>query len=81
MKKVKSVNTKGQKDFQREIRDIMETYHLSEEAIADRLGIRAITVYRWEKGSSRPRSRIVLQTLEEFKKELHQKSLKTKEDQ
>ena len=78
MKKVKSVNTQGHKDFQQEIRNIMETYHLSEEAIADRLGIRAITVYRWEKGSSKPKSRIILQTLEEFKKELQQKSSKTR---
>ena len=76
MKKIKSINTKGQKDFQQDIRNIMETYRLSEEAIADRLGIRAITVYRWEKGLSRPKSRIILQTLEEFKKELQQKSLK-----
>ena len=78
MKKVKSVNTKGAKDFQQEIQDIMETYRLSEEAIADRLGIRAITVYRWEKGLSKPKSRIILQTLEEFKKELQQKSSKTR---
>lgn len=64
---------KNENDFQKEIRHLMETYNLSEEDIAARLQIRAQTVYRWERGTSKPRSRIVLQAYEEFKKALQQK--------
>lgn len=70
----KTETAKGENAFQREIRDIMKTHNLSEEDIAAKLQIRAQTVYRWERGTSKPRSRIVLQALEEFKKELQQRT-------
>lgn len=72
MKKTESA--KGVNDFQKEIRAIMETHNLSEEDIAAKLQIRAQTVYRWERGTSKPRSRIVLQAFEEFKKELQRRT-------
>lgn len=72
MKKTESL--KGENVFQKEIRTIMKTYNLSEEDIAAKLQIRAQTVYRWERGLSKPKSRIVLQALEEFKKGLQQKT-------
>lgn len=70
MKKTNS--TQGENDFQKEIQTIMKTYNLSEEEIAAKLQIRAQTVGRWEKGTSKPRSRIVLLAYEEFKKTLQQ---------
>ncbi len=65
---------KSGEDFQQEIRQLMEKYNLSPEAIGAKLHITAQTVYRWERGISKPRSKIVLQALEEFKKELRGKA-------
>jgi len=71
MQELKSI--KGENAFQKEIQHLMETYNLSEEDIAAKLQIRAQTVYRWERGTSKPRSRIVLQAFEKFKKGLPRK--------
>lgn len=71
MKKTNS--TQGKNDFQKEIQTIMKTYNLSQEDIAAKLRITAQTVYRWEMGISKPKSRIVLLAYEEFKKALQQK--------
>lgn len=60
-------------DFQKEIQTIMKTYNLSQEDIAAKLQITAQTVYRWEMGISKPKSRIVLLAYEEFKKALPQR--------
>jgi len=70
---MKEPKVQGKKEFQQEIQQLMKTYSMSEEDIAAKLQIRAQTVYRWEKGLSMPKSRIVLQALEEFKKELQAK--------
>lgn len=70
---MKETKIQGKKEFQQEIQQLMKTYSMSEEDIAAKLQIRAQTVYRWEKGLSMPKSRIVLQALEEFKKELQAK--------
>ncbi len=70
---MKETKTQEKKKFQQEIQQLMKTHSLSEEDIAAKLQIRANTVYRWEKGVSMPKSRIVLQALEEFKKELQAK--------
>lgn len=70
MKKTKSAESKN--DFQQEILHIMQTNNFSEEDIASKLRIRALTVRRWALGTSKPRSRIVLLAYEEFKKTLQQ---------
>ncbi|MBU0693754.1 MAG: hypothetical protein KKC11_03690 [Candidatus Omnitrophica bacterium] len=70
MKKLEDKNA-----FQKEIQHLMETYNLSEEDIAAKLQIRAQSVYRWQRGLSRPKSRIVLQAFEEFKKGLPRKDV------
>lgn len=67
---MKETKVREKKEFQQEIQQLMKTYSMSEEDIAAKLQIRAQTVYRWEKGLSMPKSRIVLQALDEFKKEL-----------
>ena len=70
---MKETKVREKKEFQQEIQQLMKIYSMSEEDIAAKLQIRAQTVYRWEKGLSMPKSRIVLQALDEFKKELQAK--------
>jgi len=49
-------------------------YNLSREDIASRLGICVMTVYRWERGESFPRSRFLIREFEKFKRELERKN-------
>ncbi len=70
---MKETKAKDKKEFQQEIQQFMKTTGLSYEDIAAKLQIRAQTIYRWDKGLSKPKSRIVLQALEKLKKELQAK--------
>ena len=53
-----------------EIQELIQQYDLTIEQIAVRLGVSAMTIYRWKKGMSEPKSRFVWDTLKKFKKEL-----------
>jgi len=57
-------------NIQKEINKIMKEHCLSPEAVADRLGVRYITIYRWARGIAEPRSRLVLKALQDLKEEL-----------
>jgi transcriptional regulator with XRE-family HTH domain len=52
-----------------EIRKLREDLGLTQEAMARRIGIRAITISRWERGQCRPTSEIVLRALEALRSE------------
>lgn len=40
-------------------RAIRETAGVSQERVAEELGVHPVTVYRWEKGTRRPRGRLL----------------------
>lgn len=60
-------------NMQKEVLDLRRKYNLSREDIASRLRISFRTVYRWERGESRPQSRLMLREFEELKRELEKK--------
>jgi len=49
MRKITSKN-KGADMVKRDVQDLISRYDLSREDLASRLGVSAMTVYRWEKG-------------------------------
>ena len=57
-------------NMQKEVLDLRRKHNLSREDIASRLRISFRTVYRWERGESRPQSRLMLKEFEKLKQEL-----------
>jgi len=56
-------------DIQKEIVGLMKKHNLSREDIGSKLGISSQTVWRWQAGLSKPKSRIVLKAIEALKHE------------
>ncbi len=56
--------------MQKEIRGLMKKHNLSREDVASKLGISGRTVYRWERGESIPKSRLMIREFEKLKQEL-----------
>lgn len=54
---------------QRRIRRLRVALGLSQERFAQRIGVTAATVSRWERGRTRPRSEALLRLLEELERE------------
>jgi len=57
-------------DIQKEIVALMRKHDLSREDIASKLGVTAMTVWRWQTGAGVPKSRIILKAIEGLKHEL-----------
>lgn len=66
----------GERDMkiQQELQALMRRYDLSREDVASRLGVSAMTIYRWENGKNLPKSRLVLREFEELKHRLERKT-------
>lgn len=69
MRKITSKN-KGADMVKRDVQDLISRYDLSREDLASRLGVSAMTVYRWEKGKTLPKSRFMLRAIADLKTEL-----------
>lgn len=65
--------TKWGVNMQKEIRGLMKKHNLSREDVASKLGISGRTVYRWERGESLPKSRLMIREFEKLKQELEKK--------
>ena len=48
------------------IDEIIKERDVSLEQIAGEIGVSSMTVYRWQKGQAKPKSRIVLKSLTEY---------------
>ncbi|HAH19891.1 MAG TPA: transcriptional regulator [Candidatus Omnitrophica bacterium] len=60
-------------NIQKEIRDLIRKYNLSQEDIASRLGVSFRSIYRWERGETFPQSRIIVREFKKLKQELEKK--------
>ena len=60
-------------NIQKEIHDLMRKHNLSLEDVASRLGVSARSIYRWERGETFPKSRLMLREFEKLKQELEKK--------
>lgn len=60
-------------NMQKEIRDLIRKYSLSQEDIASRLGVSFRSIYRWERGETFPQSRIIIREFKKLKQELEKK--------
>jgi len=60
-------------NMQKEIRDLVRKYNLSQEDIASRLGVSFRSIYRWERGETFPQSRIMIREFKKLKQELEEK--------
>jgi DNA-binding XRE family transcriptional regulator len=61
-------------NIKQELQTLMRRYDLSREDVASRLGVSAMTIYRWENGKNLPKSRLVLREFEELKHRLERKT-------
>lgn len=59
--------------IQQELNALMRRHDLSREDVASRLGVSAMTIYRWEHGKNLPKSRLVIREFEKFKRSLEKK--------
>ena len=59
-------------DVEKVIKELMKKYGLSKEDIASRLMVSSLSVHRWYKGLTKPKSRYILKTLEQLKQELEE---------
>jgi len=69
MRKITGKN-KGADMVKRDVQDLISRYNLSREDLASRLGVSAMTIYRWQNGKALPKSRVVLRAIEDLKTEL-----------
>jgi len=69
MRKITGKN-KGADMVKRDVQDLISRYNLSREDLASRLGVSAMSVYRWQNGKALPKSRVVLRAIEDLKTEL-----------
>ncbi len=60
-------------NIQQELQALMRKDNLSREDVASRLGVSAMTIYRWEHGKNLPKSRLVIREFEKFKRSLEKK--------
>lgn len=60
-------------NIQKEVHDLRRKYNLSREDVASKLGISGRTIYRWERGESLPKSRLMVREFEKLKQELEKK--------
>ena len=60
-------------NMQKEIRDLVKKYNLSQEDIASRLGVSFRSIYRWERGETCPQSRLIIREFKKLKQELEKK--------
>ena len=60
-------------NMQKEIRDLIRKYSLSQEDIASRLGVSFRSIYRWERGETFPQSRLIIREFKKLKQELEKK--------
>ncbi len=60
-------------NMQKEIRDMVRKYNLSQEDIASRLGVSFRSIYRWERGETLPQSRLIIREFKKLKQELEKK--------
>ncbi len=60
-------------NMQKEIRGLMKKYNLSLEDVASKLGVSGRSIYRWERGESLPKSRLMVREFERLKQELEKK--------
>jgi len=60
-------------NIQKEIRDLIRKYNLSQEDIASRLGVSFRSIYRWERGETFPQSRLIIREFKKLKQELEKK--------
>ena len=61
------------RNIQQEVQDLRSKYNLSREDIASRLGVSMMTVFRWERGETFPRSRFTIRAFDKFRQELEKK--------
>ena len=60
-------------NMQKEIRDLMRKYNLSQEDVASRLGVSFRSIYRWGRGETFPQSRFMIREFKKLKQELEEK--------
>jgi transcriptional regulator with XRE-family HTH domain len=65
---MKETREEEKKEVQKKIDSLMKKHRLSLEAIASKLNISAMTVYRWHRGKVAPRSRIIKDALDRLTK-------------
>jgi len=63
------------KDISQELQALMRRDNLSREDVASRLGVSAMTIYRWEHGKNLPKSRLVIREFEKLKQQLESKTI------
>lgn len=49
----------GQQDFSHQLRALREAQGLSVRALASLVGVSSVTIWKWEKGDSKPRPRLM----------------------
>lgn len=62
--------TKWGVNIQKEIQGLMKKHNLSREDVASKLGVSGRSIYRWERGESLPKSRLMVREFERLKQEL-----------
>lgn len=53
-----------------DINEIMKLHNLSPEDVASGVGVSAMTVHRWKTFKAKPRSRVIIKSLENYLKTL-----------
>lgn len=53
-------------DFHQKVVDLVDEHHIQLEEIASKVGVSYISVYRWYKGTSRPKQKIIQNSLEGY---------------
>jgi len=61
-------------NIQKEIRALMKRHNLSREDIASKLGVSGRSIYRWERGESLPKSKLMIREFEKLKQGLERKN-------
>ena len=56
--------------IQKIIADMKLNHGVTDEDIASRLGVTSMTIWRWSNGKSKPRSRIIIRALYDYKDQL-----------
>ncbi|MBU4312772.1 MAG: helix-turn-helix transcriptional regulator [Candidatus Omnitrophica bacterium] len=62
-------------NIQQDLQTLMRRHNLSREDVASKLGVSAMTIYRWEHGKNLPKSRLVLREFEGLKQSLWRKTI------
>lgn len=62
-------------NIRQDLQTLMRRHNLSREDVASKLGVSAMTIYRWEHGKNLPKSRLVLREFEGLKQRLERKTI------